>query len=47
MKASLLPKIIYAIVVFIGVSLAIWTGLDTRVEAPGASTPKGAYTTPF
>jgi hypothetical protein len=47
MKDSLLPKIILAIAVFIGVGLAIWTGLATQVEAADATTPQGAYTTPF
>ena len=47
MKDSLLPKIIFAIVVFVGVGVAIWTGLATSVEAPDGATPKGAFTTPF
>ena len=48
MKDSSLPKFVLAILAFIAVGFAIWTGFATRVEAPEAgAAAHGAFTTPF
>ena len=48
MKDSTTPKLLLAFAAFAAIGLAVWSGMATSVEAPGAAAaPHGAYTTPF
>ena len=48
MKDHITPKLVFAVLVLIAVGMAVWTGMDTKVEASDATAaPHAAYTTPF
>ena len=48
MKDTITPKLFVVLVTIAAIGFAVWSGLRTSVETPGAdATPRGAFTTPF
>ena len=48
MKDNTTQKLLFAVLVLAAVSMAVWTGARTEVEAPAqASAPAASLATPF